>query len=232
MASGQGMTHAEGHPGTEAGTGADPYRVMLVDDSAVIRGLLTRALESDPEIKIACSAADGQMALRALDRLDIEVVVLDIEMPNMDGLTALPQMMKRDPALKVIMASTLTRRNAEVSLRALDLGASDYLAKPSSSLGSADEFKRQLTEKVKALGAARRRQRGHGAAARPLQSPDPVRGLRGAAAPRPARQATPPELRPARASTVLPDAIAIGSSTGGPQALLKVFADLRGGFGQ
>jgi two-component system chemotaxis response regulator CheB len=126
------------------------YRVMLVDDSAVIRGLLTRALENDDQVRVVCSAANGAMALRSLERNDIEVVVLDIEMPEMDGLTALPLMLKADPALKVIMASTLTRKNAEVSMRALDLGASDYLAKPTSTteLNSATEFKRQLVEKV------------------------------------------------------------------------------------
>ncbi len=94
---------------------------MLVDDSAVIRGLLTRSLETDPQVRVMCSAANGVMALRALERNDVEVVVLDIEMPEMDGLTALPLMLKVDPALKVIMASTLTRKNAEVSMRALDL---------------------------------------------------------------------------------------------------------------
>jgi two-component system chemotaxis response regulator CheB len=66
------------------------FRVMIVDDSAVIRGLLTRALETDPLVKVVCSAANGVMALRALERNDVEVAVLDIEMPEMDGLTALP----------------------------------------------------------------------------------------------------------------------------------------------
>jgi len=205
------------------------YRVMLVDDSAVIRGLLTRSLETDPAIRVLCSAGNGLMALRALERNDVEVVVLDIEMPEMDGLTALPQLMKRDPALKVIMASTLTRKNAEVSMRALDLGASDYLAKPGSGseLNSASEFKRQLTEKVKALGAARRRQVG-GAEARPVAArPGPT-----AAAAKPAPSAAPITLRPSASSAVLPELIAIGSSTGGPQALLRVLTDLKGGVGQ
>lgn len=204
------------------------YRVMLVDDSAVIRGLLARALESNEAIRIVASAANGKMALSALERNDVEVVVLDIEMPEMDGLTALPLMMKHDPALKVIMASTLTRKNAEVSLRALDLGASDYLAKPSSGseLNSAADFKRQLTDKVKALGMTRRRQVG-GAEATPRRPA----GLP-AAQPKVPLHAGPIVLRPSSVAMLPPEVIAIGSSTGGPQALMKLFGDLKGGLGQ
>jgi two-component system chemotaxis response regulator CheB len=216
-----------------AATGSDAadqrYRVMLVDDSAVIRGLLTRALENDDQVRVVCSASNGAMALRALERNDVEVVVLDIEMPEMDGLTALPLMLKADPALKVIMASTLTRKNAEVSLRALDLGASDYLAKPTSTaeLNSATEFKRQLIEKIKALGAVRRRQTG-GAV-------PPARRLAAGAPPAAVRKptgGTPFTLRAGPAVAPMPEVIAIGSSTGGPQALMKVLGDLKGALGQ
>jgi len=215
-----------------AAIGADAadqrYRVMLVDDSAVIRGLLTRALENDEQVRVVCSAANGSMALRALERNDVEVVVLDIEMPEMDGLTALPRMLKVDPALKVIMASTLTRRNAEVSMRALDLGASDYLAKPTSTteLNSATDFKRQLIEKVKALGATRRKQTGSAAPRRVVAQVAPK--------PPPARPAggTPFTLRQSPPVIPMPDVIAIGSSTGGPQALMKVLGDLKGALGQ
>ncbi len=213
----------------EHDSGADTrYRVMLVDDSAVIRGLLARALESDETIRVVASAANGKMALGALERNDVEVVVLDIEMPEMDGLTALPQMMKQDPTLKVIMASTLTRKNAEVSLRALDLGASDYLAKPSSGseLNSAEDFKRQLTEKVKALAIARRRQVG-------ASSATPRRPAGALKAPvKVALHAGPIVLRPSTVAMLPPEVIAIGSSTGGPQALMKLFGDLKGGVGQ
>lgn len=213
-----------------AATGAEAqdqrYRVMLVDDSAVIRGLLTRALENDDQVRVLCSAANGAMALRALERNDVEVVVLDIEMPEMDGLTALPLMLKADPALKVIMASTLTRKNAEVSLRALDLGASDYLAKPTSTteLNSAVEFKRQLIEKIKALGAVRRRQVGAA----------PRKPVPQAVKPVPAKPpgGTPYKLRASPPVIPMPEVVAIGSSTGGPQALMKVLGDLKGGLGQ
>ena len=128
-------------------------RVLVVDDAVVVRRIVTDVLSSDPDIEVVGTAANGRLALQKLAGLKPDLVTLDIEMPEMDGLTALPQMLKRDPTLKVIMASTLTRRNAEVSLRALDLGAADYMAKPTSTteLNSAQDFKRELGERVKAL---------------------------------------------------------------------------------
>ena len=133
-------------------------RVMVVDDSAVIRGLFTRALEQDPEIKVAASVGDGRMAIDTLKRHDIDVVVLDIEMPVMDGLTAVPLLIEAKPGLPIIMASTLTRKNAEISMRALALGAKDYVTKPSttSQLTSAVNFQQELIAKIKALAGRRR----------------------------------------------------------------------------
>jgi two-component system chemotaxis response regulator CheB len=208
--------------GSEGGRAAQPYRLMVVDDSAVIRGLLTRSLEADPEVEVLASASNGEMALNALSRHDIEIVILDIEMPVMDGLTALPKLLAAKPGLKVIIASTLTRRGADISMRALATGAADYLTKPgASALTSAEAFKRELLAKVKALGQARRRAAG-------LAAPEPM--LRGAAqpaqepAPAPSRRVI--GLRPA--ARELPEVIAIGSSTGGPQALFRVMAALKG----
>jgi len=200
-----------------------PYRVLVVDDSAVIRGLLIRALETDPDITVVGSVGDGRMALNALGRSDPEVVILDIEMPVMDGLTALPQIIAAKPEIKVVIASTLTRRNADVSLQALAAGAADYVTKPgSTALVTADGFKRELLAKVKALAQARRDGRG--------EKP-PVPG----AAPR--RERALP-LAPAPAKIVLRAAptepfemLAIASSTGGPQALFRLLAGLRGGIG-
>jgi len=201
---------------------------MVVDDSAVIRGLLSRALEADPDIRVVASVGNGQMAVNTIARQPIDVVVLDIEMPVMDGLTALPQLIKASPATKVIMASTLTKRNADISLRALKAGASDYLAKPGSGrdLTSADAFKQDLLAKVKALGGA-----AHRAAA---GRPGSIAAARPAAAPR--AGARPVGLAPAPRPIVLrpmptalrPRVIAIGSSTGGPQALFEVVEHLAG----
>lgn len=210
---------------------ADPFRVMLVDDSAVIRGLFTRSLESDPEVQVVASVGDGQMAVQALakDKGKIEVIVLDIEMPRMDGLTALPELLKIDPDVPVVMASTLTARNADISLKAMSLGAKDYIPKPSSmrELSAADAFKRELLEKVKSLATARRRKIGTASPARPRFSAD-----RTAGAPRPpvapaspaAKQSAAISLRPAGRRP--PQVLCIGSSTGGPQALFKVLGAL------
>src|ERR1700747_2742655 len=133
-------------------------RVMVCDDSAVIRGALARILESDPEIAVVAKVENGKLAVDQVRSAQVDVVVLDIEMPVMDGLTALPQLLRADPGIRVIMASTLTTRGAEVALRALRLGASDYVPKPSSIGTIGDEgFRGELLEKVKGLARTRRR---------------------------------------------------------------------------
>ena len=202
-------------------TADGPYRVMVVDDSAVIRGLLTRSLESDSAVSVVASVPNGEQAIAGVTRHDVEVVVLDIEMPVMDGLTALPKIIAAKRGVQVIMASTLTRKNAEISLRALQAGAADYVTKPTSGgdLNSAEEFKRELTQKVKALGAA---VRGSSAPAPRAAATAVASGH--ASVPRNA--GTQFTLR--KAPIMPPAAIAIGSSTGGPQALLKVMSDLGG----
>jgi len=106
-----------------------PARVMVCDDSAVIRGAISRMLEADPTVQVVARVANGQMAIDELKRTQVDVLVLDIEMPVMDGLTALPLLLRADPGLKVIVASTLTTRGADIALRALRLGAADYVPK-------------------------------------------------------------------------------------------------------
>ncbi len=211
---------------------SDAIRVMVVDDSAVVRGLITRMLEGDKSVQVVASVGNGQMAVNALDRHDIEVVVLDIEMPVMDGLTALPQMLAKDPRLQVIMASTLTLRNADISLKALEAGAADYIPKPTSTrdITGASNFKAELVNKVKALGNVRRQKAG----ARPASPAARAPGAR----PAPARAPVP--VQPAGAtratgpvtlrspSTEPMGVLAIGSSTGGPQALFTVLGGLKG----
>jgi two-component system chemotaxis response regulator CheB len=209
----------------------DPHRVMVVDDSAVIRGLLSRALEGDPELRVVASVGDGQMALNALSRQSIDVIVLDIEMPVMDGITAIPKLIAIDPAVKIIMASTLTLRGAEVSMKALQSGAADYVTKPSSTreLGAADSFKRELVSKVKALAiSARRAGSRNRPSLRNERPPAPLTSF-----PRP-RSMDPAAvvLRPMPVIPTSPDIIAIGSSTGGPQALFEVLSHLKGGIRQ
>ena len=198
---------------------AGPIRILVVDDSAVIRGLITRLLEADPELAVVGSVGNGQQAVATLGRTNVDVVVLDIEMPVMDGLTALPLMLEAAPHVKVIMASTLTKRNAQISIKALSAGAADYVAKPTSTaeIQAAQEFRRELVAKVKALGAAGRARRfergGTVNADLPFRPP--------AGAVRPGR---PPAVALRPVSNRPPEVIAIGSSTGGPQALMTALA--------
>jgi two-component system chemotaxis response regulator CheB len=233
-----------------------PYRVMVCDDSAVIRGLIARSLDADPDIQVVTTVSNGQLAINALARYSVEVVILDIEMPVMDGLTALPKLIEAQPDLQIVMASTLTRRNADISMRALAAGAADYLAKPTTTmaLNAAADFKVQLLLKVKALGAARRRAAGQnpsqvrrvvepstplspGVPRAPARPATPY-GSAVAATPRPALRPTPYvagskgqiNLRPAPRE--IPEIVAIGSSTGGPQALFAVLSALKPGISQ
>lgn len=199
-----------------AATGPAPIRVLVVDDSHVIRGLLSRSLGSDPEIQVVATAGNGKAAIDEVARNEVDVVVLDIEMPVMDGMTALPQLLAARPGIQVIMASTLTLKGASISMKALSKGAADYVPKPSSTgeVHSAEDFKRELISKVKSWGAVARRRRGS-AARRGAEAPSTP------AAPR-RFPAGPIKLRDVP-GLFRPDCIAIGSSTGGPQALFKVF---------
>ncbi len=190
-------------------------RVLVVDDSAVIRGFIKRIIAQDPAIEIVGSAANGKIAVDRVAREDVDVVVLDIEMPVMDGLEALPLILKARPGVQVIMASTLTRRGASVSIRALSLGAADFVPKPAAArdVRTSEEFGSELIRKIKALG-------GHDGRATPKST-------------RPAAPATTAPLRSEKAAwslrqpaAVRPRIVAIGSSTGGPQALVTVLRDV------
>jgi two-component system chemotaxis response regulator CheB len=194
-------------------TDESPIRVMLVDDSAIIRGLISRGLTRNPRIEIAATASDGEMALSVLKRNKVQVILLDVEMPNKDGLQALPELKKIAPDVHIIMVSSLTERNAKISLRALELGASDYVAKPSATGDNAVlvEFYRSLDEKVMALGMA------FTPTVRPQAVPVAAVAPTPVAAPKPERTTAAP-MRFASRKNVL----AIASSTGGPQALLKL----------
>src|SRR5215469_12836562 len=109
---------------------SDPIRVMIVDDAIVVRGLLVRWIEAETGLQVVASLRSGREAIDQLERANPDVVLLDVDMPDIDGITALPRLLEKQRDLVVIMASTLTRRNAEISLRALSLGAADYVPKP------------------------------------------------------------------------------------------------------
>ena len=162
-----------------------PYKVLIVDDSAIVRGLVTRMMTEDAEIDVVGSVNNGEEALAVMEGgSGIEVVVLDIEMPVMDGLTALPKLLEIDPTVRVIMASTLTKRNADISFQAMTLGAVDYIPKPSSSkeLNVGEGFREELLDKVKAWAEQRRKMLevdkaaaiAHEQATAPPDAPEPV----------------------------------------------------------
>lgn len=209
-----------------------PFRVMVVDDSAVIRGFIARWLEEDPEISVVNTASNGEIAVKTIRSSRAEVVVLDIEMPVMDGLTALPKLIAEVPDIKIVMASTLTERNADISLRAMAMGAADYIPKPETNreVGSSDFFRRDLVAKVRALAASRRRDRGealpsdrrYGAAVKSAPDIAVGRGAVGDFSPRVAAE----EISLVKPSPIPPRILGVGASTGGPQALGKFFKDI------
>ena len=112
---------------------AKPIRVMIVDDSAVVRGLVSRWIEEEPGLEVVARHANGKLAVEDVAQSAPDIVLLDIEMPVMDGLEALPLLLRALPELRVLMVSTLTRRNAEISFKALALGALDYVPKPDTN---------------------------------------------------------------------------------------------------
>ena len=132
---------------------------MVVDDSVVIRGLISRWIGSEPDMVVAASLRTGLDAVNQVERINPDVAVLDIEMPELDGISALPQLLAKKRNLIIIMASTLTRRNAEISFKALSLGASDYIPKPESTRepAAAETFRHDLIQKIRYLGAKVRR---------------------------------------------------------------------------
>jgi two-component system chemotaxis response regulator CheB len=189
-----------------AGTGIE---VMLVDDSAIIRGLIGRALTKDTNVIIVATASNGSEAITLAARHKPQIIILDIEMPEMDGITALPKLLETSPNTRIIMASTLTQRNADISLKALSLGASDYVAKPSAR--NEDElanFYRDLISKIQAL-------------AKPKTMT--AKATPSVTAPKPIILTKSPPITTVKA-------LAIASSTGGPQALKTLFTGIRGQF--
>lgn len=199
--------------------------VLLVDDSAIIRGLMNKALTANSHITIVGSASDGRQAIALAKELKPQVIILDIEMPIMDGISALPELLKVSPDSKIIMSSTLTLRNASISLQALSLGATDYLAKPTAKFGNeVEDFYRELTTKILALG-------GYHYTPAIAAEPRVVHAATQSDAPAAHKPAPAPIVKLASGELLNPfgiKALAIASSTGGPQALVTLFTQLKG----
>ncbi len=188
------------------GHAAKPVRVMLVDDSIFVRRLIERVIAQESELDLVGACANGQQALDRLQVFQPDVIILDVEMPVMNGIETLKELRKRGSKLPVLMFSTLTDRGALTTIDALTAGASDYVAKPTNGrdLASSMEMVREtLVPKLKSVAGVGKRATAGGAAA-----------------------ATPVATRKRTQLPVRPDLVAIASSTGGPNALLEVMRAL------
>lgn len=186
---------------------ANHFRILLVDDSSVVRRVLTDVISSDPQLEVAGTAPNGRIALDRIAQLKPDLVVLDIEMPEMDGLKALTELRKMNRRLPVIMFSTLTQRGGAATLDALALGADDYVPKERNTLGLAaaiDDLRRDLLPKIHALCSRDL----------PVEMPVTSHG----------RRATPEQKLPEHRI----DLIVVGVSTGGPDALGKMLSGIPG----
>ncbi len=224
-----------------------PLKVMIVDDSAVIRGFLGKMLESEPAFEVLSTAANGQSAVTNLQRQRHDLILLDVEMPVMDGLTAIPLLMQAQPDIKIIMCSTLTTENAETTMRALALGAVDCIAKPSTTqdIYAKDTFRNILTHTLRGIGGISQNK-----APTPQPQQEKPQARDNAAPRRTLRESSPtptnaPQttqehvsidrskktftLRPSNQGyTGKPEILVIGSSTGGPNALFELIPHLKG----
>jgi two-component system chemotaxis response regulator CheB len=205
-------------------TAQDLIRVMIVDDAVVMRGLVSRWIDEEVGLKTVASLRTGRDAVDQLLRHNPDVVILDIDMPDLDGIEALPLLLEKKRDLIVIMASTLTRRNAEISLRALALGASDYIPKPATNreVTTSASFRRDLIEKIRQLGG--RRKRGADARAPGIAPGAPAAPARPRLALAETRPSAPlfgqhAEIKLRPFAIIPPRVLLIGASTGGPQAL-------------
>lgn len=196
-------------------------RVLVVDDAVVVRKIVTDALAADPTLEVVGTAPNGRIALSKIPQLNPDIITLDVEMPEMDGLQTLVALRQRYPTLPVIMFSTLTERGKTVTMDALLKGANDYVTKP-ANVGSVAEaierIREQLIPKIHQLCGGRA---APSAAARPAPRPAPAPRV-----PTSAPVRTAPPRRPTAAVGVL----AIGVSTGGPNALSEVLPRLPGSF--
>jgi two-component system chemotaxis response regulator CheB len=195
----------------------NPLRVLVCDDSVVIRAAIARMLEADPALQVVARARNGDEAIAAVKRGGIDVGVIDIEMPVMDGLTALPLMLQADPGLRMIVCSTLTTKGGRAAMEAMRRGAADCIAKPLA--GEEPDFARTLVALVRGHGELRRR-----------ESATPPLTMRSGPAPMAVPAAAARQdivLRPKRAAAMPLAVLAIGASTGGPEALATVFRAFR-----
>ncbi len=204
-------------------------RVLVVDDAVVVRKLVCDVLAQDPDIEVCGHASNGRLALAKIPQVNPDLVTLDIEMPELDGLATLRELRKSWPHLPVIMFSTLTEHGASATLEALALGASDYVTKPSNtgSFGAAmDRVKEDLVPRIKTLCRGVLAAPTPGPAPAPKTAP-PALSSTTTRVPRPVLPTRPRPVGGTRPVSVL----AIGCSTGGPNALEVVLPELPSDLG-
>lgn len=195
-----------------APAGLPRTRILVADDSVVVRGLVSKWLQ-EAGFDVVATVSNGRAAVDAIEKSDPDIVLLDIEMPELDGLAALPLLLAKRPTLQVVMMSTLTQRNADISLKCLSLGATDYLPKPDSnrSVTVSIDFRQDLVTKMRGLGAAK-----------PRRTPGPASSV--AAAPAPRLEIVKRPAARLRTGTAAPRCLLIGASTGGPRAVGEFLA--------
>ena len=224
-------------------------RVAVVDDSVVVRGLLSRWLSETPAIEVAGTFRSGREIIEALPMLQPRIILLDLDMPDMDGLTALPLILSKSPGTRVIVVSSLSVHGAEMTMRCLMKGATDYLPKPSNhrEVSTSADFRQALIAKVLAVGGIRAAMRQQQVPPTPRPTPTPAPASSSALfartssagrvvarpAPSPASVAVPAAAHPGRVSAgarplekTRPKVIVIGASTGGPQALVSLLSHM------
>jgi two-component system chemotaxis response regulator CheB len=211
----------------------DKIRVLIVDDSAVMRRIIMTSLMKHPDIEVVGTAGNGLLAIESIKRLNPDIVTLDVEMPEMDGITALREIRKSHPNLPIVMFSSTTQRGASDTMDALTYGASDYVGKPQAASDPAEAYRvleENLIPKIKALcqsatgegkktiplkerGAARRE-------ALSMPAPEKITALPSAQT---SSTINPKVVRQEGRPLYPVNALCIGVSTGGPAALMKIF---------
>src|ERR1700761_2118803 len=195
--------------------GAPKLKVLIVDDSALVRRILTEILSGDPEVEVVGAASDAYMARDKIKQLNPDVITLDVEMPKMDGVTFLRNLMRLRP-MPVVMVSSLTEHGAEITLDALGVGAVDYLPKPKIDLAATlSDYADELRAKIKAAAKARVR----------AFSGSPSAGIP-EVAPRFSADAVLAKTAVPRQFRTTDRIIAIGASTGGTEAIKDVLVKL------
>ena len=198
---------------------AAPIKVLVVDDSALMRNLIGRIVESDPDLELVGKAMNGAFALRKLDTLDVDIIVLDLEMPEMNGIEFLKKRREQKIDIPVIILSSVARRGAAITLEALELGAADFIKKPS---GSVSEDIHLVAEHLRAL------LKEFGGKHRSFASAPRLEVSRPIPAAAPSAPAVPVSSAPRTHAGL--ELCVIGISTGGPNALRQVFSEIAPDF--